>query len=116
MPDADKPVTLTWTSGSDFKTWDFVCVDEHQMPVTRFVANVWAVKTVGRIEFLGSRAGSEALRDGIVVTGLTLIYCMALRSASLLSFFGVFFASPGYDKKDKSVYGSESRDAAEPGA
>lgn len=60
---------------------------------------------------MGPRAGSDALRDEIVVTGLTLVYCMALRSTSILSFFGAFFASPGHDKKDKPVVGSDSNDA-----
>lgn len=118
MSDTDKPVTLTWTSDSDFKTWDFVCVDEQQMPVARFMTRVWALKNYGRIEFMGPRAGSEALRDEIVVTGLTLVYCMALRSASILSFFGAFFASPGHDKKGQSIERSDSADSgklAQPG-
>lgn len=107
MSETDKPVTLTWTSDSDFKSWDLVCVDELQMPVARFMTNVWATKQYGRIEFTGPRAGSEALRDEIVVTGMTLVYCMALRSASILSLFGALFASPGHDKKDKAVVGSD---------
>lgn len=101
MSDTKNPVTLTWTSDCGFKTWDFVCVDEQQMPVARFVTNVWATKKIGRIEFMGPRADSEALRDEIVVVGLTLVYCMALRSASILSFFGAFFASPGHDRQWK---------------
>lgn len=88
------------------------------MPVARFVTKIWAAKKYGRIEFMGPRAGSEALRDEIVVTGLTLVYCMAVRSMSILSFFGAFFASPGHDKKGKLVGGSVTGDAgkqAQPG-
>ncbi|CAO1603166.1 hypothetical protein XANCAGTX0491_006758 [Xanthoria calcicola] len=94
-PDDGPPTTMTWTSDSDFKTWDFVCLDEHQMPVARFKANLWALKKIGYIEFLGDKATSEAARDEIVVTGLTLMYCMILRTTSLLSFFGAIFARPG---------------------
>ncbi|KAL8753780.1 MAG: hypothetical protein Q9199_004802 [Rusavskia elegans] len=89
------PATMTWTGNSDFKTWDFVCLDEHQMPVAKFKANWWALKKIGSIEFLGDRAISEAARDEIVVTGLTIMYCMVLRTMSLPSFFGAVFARPG---------------------
>ncbi|KAJ5174988.1 uncharacterized protein N7482_000865 [Penicillium canariense] len=100
LSDNEKPVRLTWTSDSDFKTWDFICCDEQQMPVARFSANLWAMKKLGKIEFMGPMADSEALKDEIVVTGLTLLLCMTLRSSSILSFFGALFASPGHDKKD----------------
>jgi hypothetical protein len=61
---------MTWTSsGGCFKTWDFVCMDEQQIPVAKFSANLWAIKKVGRIEFLGLKADSDAVRDEIVVTG-----------------------------------------------
>lgn len=89
------------------------------MPVARFVTKVWATKKIGRIEFMGPRADSEALRDEIVVTGLTLVYCMALRASSILSFFGAFFASPGHDKKGKSEVESDFSNAgkqSQPGA
>ncbi|KAL8820042.1 MAG: hypothetical protein Q9223_001648 [Gallowayella weberi] len=91
----DSPVAMTWASSSGFKTWDFVCLDEQQMPVAKFSANWWSLKKIGNIEFLGPRAASTALREEIVVTGLTLLYCMLLRTNSLLSFFGAIFARPG---------------------
>jgi hypothetical protein len=89
------PVTMTWTSNCGFKTWDFICLDEQQNAVARFTANVWAVKKVGNIEFLGLKANSQAAREEIIITGLTLYYCILLRSTSLLSFFGAIFARPG---------------------
>ena len=91
----DSPATMTWTCSCGFKTWDFICLDEQQMPVAKFSANVWAVNKVGNIEFLGSKNTSPAVRDEIVVTGLTLLYCLSLRSSSILSFFGAIFARPG---------------------
>lgn len=65
------------------------------MPVAKFKANWWALKKLGSIEFLGDRAISEAARDEIVVTGLTIMYCMVLRTMSLPSLFGAVFARPG---------------------
>jgi hypothetical protein len=89
------PVTMTWTSNCGFKTWDFICLDEQQNAVAKFTANVWAMKKVGNIEFLGLKANSQAAREEIIITGLTLFYCMLLRSTSILSFFGAIFARPG---------------------
>ncbi|KAL8858795.1 MAG: hypothetical protein Q9178_004712 [Gyalolechia marmorata] len=96
------PATMTWTSSSDFKTWDFVCLDEHQMPVAKYTANLWGLNKIGKIEFLGPNATSEAVRDEIIVTGLTLTYCMILRTTSLLSFFGAVIAQPGPIKNNQS--------------
>ena len=57
------------------------------------------MKKVGEIEFLETRAGSsDAIREEIVVTGLTLFYCMVLRSNSMLSLFGAIFSRPGPQK------------------
>ncbi|KAI4230679.1 MAG: hypothetical protein L6R40_007977 [Gallowayella cf. fulva] len=98
--DSSDPVTMTWTSESGFKTWDFICLDDQQMPVAKFSANWWTLKKVGKIEFLGPKATSTAVREEIVVTGLTLLYCMLLRMNSLLSFFGAIIARPGPIKDD----------------
>lgn len=93
-PDSS-PATMRWTSSSNFKTWDFICLDEQQMPVAKFAANWWGIKNTANIEFLGPKATSEAARDEIVVTGLTLFYCMVLRINNLGSLFGAIFARPG---------------------
>ncbi|KAL8856957.1 MAG: hypothetical protein Q9178_006452 [Gyalolechia marmorata] len=89
------PATMRWTSSSNFRTWDFICLDEQQMPVAKFSANWWAIKNTASIEFLGPKATSEAARDEIVVTGLTLFNCMVLRVNNLGSLFGAVFARPG---------------------
>lgn len=85
MSDTEMPATLTWTINTDFMAWNFVCVDEQKMPVARFVVNNWGVKRLGRIEFMGPRANSEALREEIVVVGTTLAYWMFLRCRSVSS-------------------------------
>ncbi|KUJ11329.1 uncharacterized protein LY89DRAFT_242550 [Mollisia scopiformis] len=95
--DTETPVTMTWTSDSDFKTWDFICLDPQQNPVAKFAANLWDLKKIGKIEFLGPKAAmSEALREELLVTGMTLFYCMTLRATSIVSFFGAIFARPGH--------------------
>ncbi|ODH49702.1 hypothetical protein GX48_04227 [Paracoccidioides brasiliensis] len=104
-----EPVPMTWTSSSGFKTWDFVCLDENQMPLAKFSANAWSLKKVGHITLIGSNIAaatdsdtiSDAVREEIVVTGLTLFYCMVLRSSSILSFFGAIFARPGHDERER---------------
>ncbi|KAL8917345.1 MAG: hypothetical protein Q9208_008015 [Pyrenodesmia sp. 3 TL-2023] len=89
------PATMRWTSSSSFKTWDFICLDEQQMPVAKFSANWWGITNTANIEFMGPKATSEAARDEIVVTGMTLFYCMVLRINNLGSLFGAIFARPG---------------------
>jgi hypothetical protein len=94
--DSNTPVPMSWTSGCNFKTWDFICLDEHGVAVARFLARNWSTNRVGLIEFMGPKDTiSDAVRDEIVVTGLTLFYCMVLRSTSVLSLFGAIFSSPG---------------------
>lgn len=99
--DSDSPVPMTWTSSSGFKTWDFICLNERQEPVARFSSNVWAVKKLGKIEFMGPKAEDPAAREEIMVTGMTLFYCMLLRTTNVLSFFGAIFARPGAIKTEK---------------
>lgn len=92
-------VTMTWTTRlGGFKTWDFICMDEQQMPVAKFSANFWAITNMGKIEFLGPKANSDAVRDEIVVTALTLLWCMVLRFNNVFSLFGAVFYRPGHDR------------------
>ncbi|KXG45510.1 uncharacterized protein PGRI_040590 [Penicillium griseofulvum] len=93
--DTGSPVTMTWTSDAGFKNWDFVCVDEQQMPVAKFTANCWGLTNIGKIEFSGSKANDRAAQEEIIVTGITLFYCMVLRCNNLFNLFGAIFARPG---------------------
>ncbi|OAX79476.1 hypothetical protein ACJ72_06207 [Emergomyces africanus] len=98
-----EPARMTWTSTCGFKTWDFICFDENQMPVAKFSANVWGVKKIGYFTFMGSNIPSacaighisDEVREEIVVTGLTLFYCMVLRTNNIFSLFGAIFSRPG---------------------
>jgi hypothetical protein len=94
--DTSDPVAMTWHSACGWKTWDFVCTDAQQNPVARFSANAFSFVKVGDIEFVGPKANDTAARDEILATGLTLFYCIVLRSSSIVSFFGALFASPGH--------------------
>ncbi|KAM5344404.1 hypothetical protein ACJ41O_012941 [Fusarium nematophilum] len=89
------PAAMTWTSSSNFKTWDFICLDEENNPVAKFSANAWAIKKMANIEFLGPKANDPAAREEILITGLTLYSCMVLRVSSIFSFFGAIFARTG---------------------
>lgn len=94
--DTETPVTMTWTSDTGFKTWDFICVDEQQMPVAKFTANVWGITNLGKIEFVGPKADDRAAQEEIMVTGVTLFYCMLLRCNNFFNLFGAIFARPGH--------------------
>ncbi|KAM0429987.1 hypothetical protein ACHAPT_005993 [Fusarium lateritium] len=91
----DTPAAMTWTSSSDFKSWDFICLDENSVPVAKFSANAWAISKVGYIEFMGPKSYNRDAQEEILVTGLTLFSQMVLRTTSLLSFFGAIFSRPG---------------------
>lgn len=99
MSDTGDPVTITWTSDSGFKTWDFVCVDENQMPIAKFSANMWRAVKLGKIQFTGPKADSQALREELIVTGLTLVYHVMVRMSNVFGVVGAFSSSPGHDKK-----------------
>lgn len=111
MSDTDQPVTMTWTSDSGFKTWDFVCVDENMMPVAKFSANIWRMVKLGKIQFMGPKADNHALREELIVTGLTLVYHVMVRTNNLLGVVGALFASPGHDKKSDSTTNHEASTA-----
>ncbi|TVY52986.1 hypothetical protein LCER1_G005143 [Lachnellula cervina] len=99
--DTDAPVPMYWTSNSGFTTWDFICLDQNQLPVAKFSAAVWAVTKIANIEFLGEKAMTDEARDEIVVTGITLYCCMLLRCNNVLSLFGAIFSRPWHDNNGK---------------
>lgn len=67
---------MTLTTSSSLKNWDFILLDENLEPVARYSTNVWALKKVGNIEFVGPKAGSKAVRDEVAVVVSTLYYCI----------------------------------------
>ncbi|KAF5533749.1 hypothetical protein FNAPI_12580 [Fusarium napiforme] len=89
------PAAMTWTSGSSFKTWDFICLDEQESAVAKFSANCWSLNNIGCVEFLGPKANDPAAREEILVTGMTLFYQMVLRATNFLNFGGAIFARAG---------------------
>ncbi|KAI8652735.1 hypothetical protein NCS57_01338500 [Fusarium keratoplasticum] len=109
----DTPAAMTWTSSSDFKSWDFICLDENSVPVAKFSANAWAISKVGYIEFMGPKANNPDAQEEIMITGLTLFSQMVLRTSSILSLFGAIFSRPGPLDKEaaegsrRSVEGKE---------
>ncbi|OJJ50149.1 hypothetical protein ASPZODRAFT_128768 [Penicilliopsis zonata CBS 506.65] len=69
------PTTMTWTSESGFKTWDFICLDERKQAVARFSANPWGIKKLGKIEFC---IEDPLAREELILVGVTLYYCVLL--------------------------------------
>lgn len=100
--DTKNPVPMTWICNTHFKTWDFVLMDSQQIAVAKFAANVWALKKIGIIELLGRAASNEVAREEVVVTGMTLLYCIMLRMNSLPNLVGAVFNKPGSASKEKA--------------
>lgn len=91
---ASKCESLTWCR-------DFICLDEQKQAVAKFSCKIWGMKNIANIEFVGDLAHDKAAREEIAIVGMTLMYCMAVRTSSLASLFGALFARPGpiEDKK-----------------
>jgi hypothetical protein len=98
------PVPLVWKSQSDFKTWDFICVDPQDNPIAKYSANIWAVKKLGQIEFLGDRtAESPELREELMIMGLSMYCIMVYRTSSIFALFGAFIHKPEKIPKDAAT-------------
>ncbi|KAI5456726.1 hypothetical protein BGZ63DRAFT_366828, partial [Mariannaea sp. PMI_226] len=93
--DSETPMAMTWVSAASFKTWDFTCLDENQMPVAKFASRPWGAKKVGTVEFSGPKAHLPAAREEALVIGLTLYYTMLLRANNIFSLVGAAIAKPG---------------------
>lgn len=93
--DSATPVAMTWASEASFTSWNFICLDEDQLPVAKFSAKPWGVKKIGMVEFMGPKAGVQEAREEALVIGMTLYYTMMLRANSIFSLFGAVIARPG---------------------
>lgn len=107
------PQNMTWTSGTNFKQWDFICVDEDKQPVARFSSNVWAVRKLGFIEFMGEKAEDPKAREELVVVGLTIYYTMLARMNNIFQLFGAVASKPGYPKNEKEQEDGREMDTFE---
>ncbi|KAI4663080.1 uncharacterized protein J4E79_004394 [Alternaria viburni] len=90
-------IPITWTANSTMKVWDFVCINSAtQESIAKFSVNLWAMKQVGNFYFEKTEEEvTEALRDEVVVTGLTLLYLMMTRMNNPIHLLGAAFAKPG---------------------
>lgn len=98
---------MTWTSSTNFVKWDFICSDENGEAVARFSSNVWAVRKLGFVEFMGERAEDPRAREELTIIGLTIYYTMLLRMNNIFQLFGAIAAKPGYPKGEKGEEGIE---------
>ena len=90
-------VPITWTANSTMKVWDFVCINSAtQESIAKFSVNLWAMKQVGNFYFEETEEEvTAALRDEVVVTGLTLLYLIMTRMNNPIHLLGAAFAKPG---------------------
>ncbi|KAJ5232299.1 hypothetical protein N7468_005255 [Penicillium chermesinum] len=94
-----KPKVVTWSGDCGLTKWDFVCVDENQVPLAKFTANLWGLKKIGKVELMGPRANDPAFRDEMVITGIVVGYTMVWRANNIFQLFGALFGKPGHDKE-----------------
>jgi hypothetical protein len=96
LSDTNEAMALTWTATCGLKEWVFTCLDQNQLPVARFVVNIWAVRKAGTLEFQDPKTESDqARKDEIVVTAYTVFYVMLCRTNNICQLFGALFLRPG---------------------
>jgi hypothetical protein len=106
-----EPVPVSWIANCGMKVWDFVCLNAvTQEPIAKLGMNMWGLKTVASFEFESGEGVSEAVRDEVVVTGLTLAYIMSVRISNPLNLVGAAFAKTGKVEEDSRTGGVEPRE------
>ena len=101
-----EPVPITWVTETSKKIWDFVCLDANQLPLAKFSVNIWALKEVGNFHFEKPKDEiSDAVRDEIIIAGMTIFYVMVVRMNNPLNLLGAAFAKTG--KVEGSQRGTE---------
>ncbi|KAI4615378.1 uncharacterized protein J4E87_009271 [Alternaria ethzedia] len=110
-------IPITWTANSTMKVWDFVCINSAtQESIAKFGVNLWAMKQVGNFYFEETEDEvTEALRDEVVVTGLTLLYLMMTRMNNPIHLLGAAFAKPGKVEGDGDERAVVQEDGASTG-
>ena len=93
--DGSKPMTMTWKSTAGMKKFDVICLDDQQLPVAKVSCDIWARKDFASIEFMGAKANDPAVRDEVIVVGLTLLFTMVSRTMNPLKLAGSVFSKVG---------------------
>jgi len=102
------PATMTWKTTANLKNWDFVCCDEQMVPVARFHSNVWYLKKVGLLEFMGPKAADPAAREEIIVVALTIYHQMLLRMNNVLNLLGAIPKPKPFKAGEGGAAGAEA--------
>lgn len=76
-----------------FKHWDFILLDSNKESVARFRSNVWMVKKLGLIEFMGDY--NEKTKEEITITAITVYYNFWLRMNNIFQLGGAMFSKTG---------------------
>lgn len=66
---------MTWKSKSHFKSYDYILLNEQQIPVAKMVSVAgMSAKKIGKIEFAEGFVDSNGARDEVVISAITLAY------------------------------------------
>jgi hypothetical protein len=92
-----KPAVMTWRSNSSFKVFDFDLLDERDELVARFNSRYFGLKKVSVIEMFGPKAWDSLATEEVIITGITLWYCMVYRASSPVPLIGALVSRRGKD-------------------
>lgn len=66
---------MSWKSKSHFKSYDYVLLNEQQIPVAKLVSVAgMSCKKIGRLEFSEGFVDSNGAKDEVVASAITLAY------------------------------------------
>lgn len=105
-----KPAVMTWKSNSMVKVFDFDLLDEQQQTVARYNTKYLAAKKYATIELFGPKAWDSLATEEVLITGLTMYFCMIYRVSSPVPLVGALVSRGG---KDYKVTEKEAQDEYE---
>lgn len=94
-----KPAVMTWKCNSKIKVFDFDLLDEQEQTVARYNTKYLGVKKYATIELFGPNAWDSLATEEVIVTGLTMYFCMIYRVSSPVPLVGALVSRGGKDFK-----------------
>ncbi|KAF2110297.1 hypothetical protein BDV96DRAFT_583783 [Lophiotrema nucula] len=100
-----KPTIMTWKCNSKWRCFDFDLLDESGKVVAKFLPKYLGVRKWATIQMYGPRAWDSLATEEVIITGLSLYFCMIYRASSPVPLVGALTSRKGKD------FGTAERDA-----
>ncbi|KAF2689127.1 hypothetical protein K458DRAFT_413427 [Lentithecium fluviatile CBS 122367] len=115
--DPRKPAIMTWKANSLIRCFDHELRDENDELVARFNPKYLGVRNIASIELFGPKAWDARAAEEVVITGVTLYFCMIYRASSLVPFVGALVTRTGKEREaqEKAAREEYERNLAEEG-